>query len=125
MPSPPVPPAVPATYPAPSITLANRSISKSLSINPTIPNSATPVGEYGEVVTFDFSAPEDSVSVNIQWLPDSLIQGYVDMLFTPGSVLFVTDDAGVVWTGQVTSFSQKRLKGTNLSEVDITIRRTP
>lgn len=124
MPLPPVPPAVPATYPSPSIVMTNRSISKSLSINPTIPNSSTPPGEYGEVITFDFSSPEDSVTVNLKWIPDSLIAGYVTMLMTPGSVLTVTDDAGVVWTGVVTTFSQKRFPGTNLNEVDLTIRRT-
>lgn len=124
MPSPPVPPTVPAAYPSPSIVMTNRSISKSLSINPTIPNSSTPPGEYGEVITFDFSSPEDSVTVNLKWIPDSLIAGYVTMLMTPGSVLTVTDDAGVIWTGIATTFSQKRFPGTNLNEVDLTIRRT-
>lgn len=124
MPIPPTPPTVPATYPTPRIVATNRSVNKNLSVNPTIPNSSTPPGQYGSTVTFDFSAPEEQISINIQWIPDSLIAGYVNMLFTPGSVLSVTDDAGVTWTGNVVGFSHKRLEGTNLSEVDITLRRT-
>ena len=124
MPSPPTPPRVPATYPTPKITLTNRSIQKQLSINPTIPNSSTPSGEYGEVVTFDFSAPQDTVSINIKWIPDSSVAAYVAMMTTPGSIVSVTDDAGVVWPGAITGYAQKRLDGTNLSELDLVINKT-
>ena len=122
MPSPPVPPRVPATYPTPSIVLTSQSLSKSLSLNPTIPNSSTPVGQYGEVVVFDFSAPDNVCTVNIKWLPDSAIAAYITMLRSPGSVAVVTDDAGVVYTGYASSFVRKRLPGTNLNEIDLTIK---
>lgn len=123
MPSPPTSPTVPSSYPAPCITLTNRAINKQLSIVPTLPTEDTPEGEYGEVVTFDFSAPEDTLTINIQWIPDASIAAYVTMCKTPGSVLSITDDAGIVWQGKISGFAQKRFKGTNLNEIDIVLKK--
>lgn len=122
MPSPPVYPTVPNSYPSPSITLESETISKQISINPTLPISGvTPASEYGEVVFFDFAAPNHTITISISHIADSGIAAYVTMMNTPGAVLNITDDAGVTYSGRIQSFTRKRIKGTNLSAIEVTI----
>lgn len=122
MPSPPVYPTVPNSYPNPSITLESRTVSKSISVNPTLPiDGIEDPNEYGVVIAYDFSAPSESISISISHIQDSAIAAYLTMLRTPGAIITVTDDAGVEYSGRIASFTQKRMRGTNLSAVEITI----
>lgn len=124
MPSPPSYPRVPTSYPAPSIVLSNESTSKNLSIVPTLPTDATPEDEYGAVLTFDFSAPETQVSLNIKWVKASVYETYRTLVKTRGAILNITTDSGEVFVGQILGTSRKTYPGTELFEVDISLRRT-
>jgi len=121
---PPTYPQVPASYPTPNIVLTNETCSKSLSIVPTIPNSSTPEGQYGEVVVFDFAAPETQTTINIKYVKGSLYESYRTLVRTPGTILTATTSTGEVVIGQPTGVVRKNLGGTELYELDISIRRT-
>jgi hypothetical protein len=118
------PPRVPASYPNPKIVCSQESIQKQISVVPTLPNSSTPEGEYAAVFTFDFAAPENNATLNIKWVKVSVYDAYRSLIRTPGAVLTITTDTEEVFIGKVTGASRKNLDGTEVYEVDISMRRT-
>lgn len=118
------PPRVPSSYPNPKIVCSQESVQKQLSIVPTLPNSSTPEGQYNTVFVFDFARPENNATLNIKWVKASVYDVYRTLVMTPGAVLTITTDTQEEFVGKVTGVSRKNLEGTELYELDISMRRT-
>jgi len=118
------PPRVPSSYPNPKIVCSSESINKQISVVPTLPNSSTPEDEYAETFIFDFAAPDNQANLNVKWVKASVYDGYRNLVKTPGAVLTITTDTQEEFIGKVIGVSRKNLDGTELYELDISMRRT-
>lgn len=112
----------PTSFPDPRIIISNEAFSKSITAVPTIPNSSTPDGEYGEIVEYDFNPPEGTCSITITYVTSTAYQSYLSMVKTPGSVASITLDSGEVVVGKPTGVTRKGLAGTILYEVEIIVK---